>query len=104
MTTLTEQQRTHIITQIVEGINEYQTSTSYYFEEEELNIIWIDDQESYLILKGTGTYEWAQPKYIQSAIEELGDATLIKWYCEENCCDPEEVAEYIEDELAEESA
>ncbi|NDF47713.1 MAG: hypothetical protein EB158_05905 [Nitrosopumilaceae archaeon] len=26
-------------------INEYQTSTSYYFEEEELNIRWIDDQE-----------------------------------------------------------
>jgi len=96
---LTEQQRTLIINQIVNNINEYQTSTSYYFEEEELNIIWIDDQESYLILKGTGTYEWAQPKYIQSAIEELGDATLIKWYCEENCCDTQEFEEYITDEL-----
>ena len=104
MTTLTLQQRTHIRNQIVQGINEYQTSTSYYFEEEELNIIWVDDQESYLVLKGNGTYSWAQPKDIEDAIEELSDDTLIKWYCEENCCDPEEVAEYIEDELAEEAA
>ncbi|NDF26581.1 MAG: hypothetical protein EB153_03295 [Nitrosopumilaceae archaeon] len=80
-------------------INEYQTSTSYYFEEEELNIRWIDDQESYLVLKGNGTYEWAQPKYIESVVEELSDESLIKWYCDEHCCDPEEVAEYIEDDL-----
>jgi hypothetical protein len=99
MITLTEQHREYIINEIVDDINEYQTSTNYYFEDEEVDIRWIDDQESYLVLKGNGTYEWAQPKYIESIIQTLNDASLIKWYCDEHCIDAQEVAEYIEDEL-----
>lgn len=99
MITLTEQQRAVIIKQIVDNINEYQTASTYVFDKEELNIIWVDDQESYIVLRGNGTYEWAQPKYIDDIVEDFSDATLHEWYCDEQGCSAEDFLEYITDEL-----
>jgi hypothetical protein len=99
MITLTEQQRTLIIKQIVDSINEYQTASTYVFDKEELNIVWVDSQESYILLKGDFTYSWAQPRDIESVVENFSDATLVEFYCDENCCDQEDFEEYITDEL-----
>jgi len=99
MITLTEQQRTLIIKQIVDNINEYQTASTYIFDREELNIVWVDSEESYILLKGDFTYSWAQPRDIESVVEDFSDATLHEWFCDDQGCSAEDFEEYITDEL-----
>ena len=97
--TITEQQRKHIIDLIVYEMNENQSSDRYYFERELLTVLWIRDDESYVVLSADKTYEYYGPSDIVCAIEELEDDTLIEWLMADQGLDTEEeINEYFEDE------
>ena len=96
--TITEQQRKHIIDLIVYEMNENQSSDRYYFDKELLSVLWIRDDESYVVLLADKTYDYYGPSDIICVIEELHNDTLIEWLMENECLDTEEeINEYFED-------
>jgi hypothetical protein len=96
--TITEQQRKHIIDLIVYEMNDNQSSDRYYFENELLSVLWIRDDESYVVLSADKTYDYYGPSDIVCVIEELQDDTLIEWLMENEGLDTkEEINEYFED-------
>ena len=97
--TITEQQRKHIIDQIVDDMNDNQSSDRYWFERECFTILWSNDDESYVVLWADMTYNTYGPSDIICAIDELQDDTLIEWLMENEGLDTEEeINEYFEDE------
>lgn len=96
--TITEQQRKHIIDLIVNDMNENQSSDRYYFERECFTILWVSEDESYVVLSADKTYDYYGPSNIVCAIEELEDDTLIEWFATNQGFDTEEeINEYFED-------
>ena len=53
--TLTEQQRKKIVELVEHDINESQSSTRYWFDHDEVTLIWVNDDEVYYALKKDGT-------------------------------------------------
>ena len=103
MTKLTQKHREHIANLIWQDITEYQTDDRYYFDKENITIIWVPAEEHYLILDdATRKFTWESAFDLESTIENFSDATLIEWYCSENSCSLEDLEEYIEDEIEDE--
>jgi hypothetical protein len=100
MAKLSEQQRNHIVNLIWLDITDSQISEHYYFEKENTTVIWVQEQEHYLILDdATQKFSWESAGDLESTIENFSDDTLIEWYCDENSCLLDNIEEYINDEL-----
>lgn len=98
--TLTEQQRKKIVELVEHDINESQSSTRYWFDHDEVTLIWVNDDEVYYALKKDGTWEYYSPSDIESFADTLSDPQLRKWFCEDYYgCDDEDFEEYLEDEM-----
>jgi hypothetical protein len=97
---LTQQQRNHIEEKMASSITDGQYSDSYWYEHDDKTLIWSSENESYVLLNSkTDKFNWIRPRDVIIVIEGLCDATLIEWYCEENCCEFADIEEYIADEL-----
>ena len=83
MTKLTARKRDKIVKQLVNDMNEWQTATRYWFETENLQIHWMADEESYVILRDNGTWEWLSPSDVEAVVGDFSDETLANWYAEE---------------------
>ena len=59
------------INTIVSNFNDYQIHDSYYFEDSGIDIIWNRDSEVYLILKQDKTYDYSEPRHLESYVEDL---------------------------------
>ena len=95
---ITEQQRNHIVQQIVEGMNDGQLSDRYYFQSDSITILYSSDDESYFVLKPDGTWTYEEPNNLESAINELSDEALLEYLeNEEGVETQEELDEYFED-------
>jgi hypothetical protein len=95
---ITEQQRNHIIQQIVEGMNNGNFENRIYFEADSLTILYSSDDEAYFVLKPDGTWTYEKPNNLESAINELSDEALLEYLeNEENVETQEELDEYFED-------
>ena len=99
---LTEQQRNHIVQQMSEDITETQSNDRYYYEHDSKTLLWSREDEMQVLLDDTTSkFTWYSPNSITSVIEDLSDATLVEWYCDLNCCEADDIEEYIADELEE---
>ena len=83
MAKLTAKKRNSIVKQLVDDMNEYQTACRYFFENESLQIHWMAEEESYIILRDDGTWEWLNPGDVEAVVGGFADETLLEW-AEEN--------------------
>ena len=81
---LTQAQSKFIISEIVSDTNDNQVSD--YYEFGNLQITWVQAQESYLV-EENGTTSWCSPNDIVGYISDLSDELLLEWFINQYDCD-----------------
>ena len=72
-----------IVKRIVSDFNDSQIHDSYWFEDSQTQIDWSTHQEVYLILHQDKTWDYAEPKHLESYVENLTTKDM-KEYLREN--------------------
>ena len=68
-----------VINKIVSDFNDSQIHDSYYFEDSGVDIIWNRDREVYLILKQDKTFDYSEPRHLESYVEDLTTKDLKEY-------------------------
>ncbi len=68
-----------VINKIVSDFNDSQIHDSYYFEDSGIDIIWNRDREVYLILKQDKTFDYSEPRHLESYVEDLTTKDLKEY-------------------------
>ena len=71
--------REKVINKIVSDFNDSQIHDSYYFEDSGIDIIWNRDREVYLILKQDKTFDYSEPRHLESYVEDLTTKDLKEY-------------------------
>tara|TARA_R100000278_G_C5430186_1_gene149821 strand:- start:247 stop:540 length:294 start_codon:yes stop_codon:yes gene_type:complete len=67
------------INTIVSDFNDSQIHNSYYFKDSGVDIIWNRDREVYLILKQDKTFDYSEPRHLESYVEDLTTKDLKEY-------------------------
>ncbi len=76
---MNKSKREKIVNEIVNDFTERQIHDSYYFEHSQTQIEWSAHQEVYLILYLNKTFDYAEPKHLESYVEDLKDQDLKEY-------------------------
>ena len=97
---LTQAQRNKIVELLVNDIAEVQSQDRYWFDQDEITLLWVSDEEMFYALKMDKTYDYYSPRDIECFVETLSDQQLKKWFSEDYySCDEEDFEECLNDEL-----
>jgi hypothetical protein len=97
---LTEIQRDKIEELLVDQIIEVQSCDRYWFDQDQITLLWVVDEEMFYALKPNQTWDYYSPRDIECFVASLSDLELKRWFCEDfSGCELEDFEEYINDEL-----
>ncbi|CAB4137265.1 hypothetical protein UFOVP327_12 [uncultured Caudovirales phage] len=98
---LNQQQLDFVKTRLVSEFQDGQTSDRYWFDTDQVSLIWVSEEESWYALRPNQTWDYYTAGDVDDFVDTLSDQQLTAWILEDFGCDPEDLEEYIQDELEE---